>query len=95
MFHLPLPLLERANVLTCSLTQCNDHTIALHERMIYTIVGSVTALLYTIATHPLQLYMDHLVSIGQLHGLQMKDEHDFVAQAYEDDTSFLSQKQSK
>ena len=51
----------------------------------------VSALLYAIATHPLLLYMDHLVSIGQLHGLQMKDGHDFVAQAYADDTSFLSQ----
>ena len=46
----------------------------------------VSALLYAIATHPLLLYMDHLVSIGQ-----MKDGHDFVAQAYADDTSFLSQ----
>ena len=43
-------------------------------------------LLYATATHPLLLYMDHLVSIGQ-----MKDGHDFVAQAYADDTSFLSQ----
>ena len=51
----------------------------------------VSALLYAIATHPLLLYMDHLVSIGQLQGLQMKDKHDFVAQAYADDTSFLSQ----
>ena len=33
--------------------------------------------------------MDHLVSIGQIHGLKMKDGH-FVAQAY-DDTSFMSQ----
>ena len=39
-------------------------------------------LLYATATHPLLLYMDHLVSIGQLHGLQMKDGHDFVAPAY-------------
>ena len=29
----------------------------------------VSALLYTIATHSLLLYMDHLVSIDQLHGL--------------------------
>ena len=35
--------------------------------------------------------MDNLVSIGQLHSLKMKDVHDFVAQAYVDDTNFLSQ----
>ena len=34
--------------------------------------------------------MDHLVSIDQLHDLKMKDRHDFVAQAYADDTSFMS-----
>ena len=51
----------------------------------------VSALLYAIATHPLLLYMDHLVSIGQLHGLQIKDGHNFVAHAYADDTSFMSQ----
>ena len=51
----------------------------------------VSALLYAIATHPLLLYMDHLVSIGQLHGLKMKDGHGIVARAYADDTSFLSQ----
>ena len=35
--------------------------------------------------------MHHLALIGQLHGLKMKDGHDFVAQAYVDDTTFLSQ----
>ena len=52
----------------------------------------VSALLYVIVTHPLLLYIDHLVSIRQLEGLQMKDGHDFMAQAYANDTSFLSQK---
>ena len=52
-------------------------------------------MLYAIATHPQLLYMDNLVSIGQLHSLKMKDVHDFVAQAYVDDTNFLSQNNPK
>ena len=52
----------------------------------------VCALLYAIANHPLLVYMDNLILIGQLHGLKMKDRHDFVAKAYADDTSFMSQK---
>ena len=49
------------------------------------------ALMYPITTHRFLLDMDHLVSIGQLQGLKMKDKHNSLAHPHAYDTLFLSQ----
>ncbi|MCO5549409.1 hypothetical protein L7F22_002880 [Adiantum nelumboides] len=49
----------------------------------------LSALIYAIASHPMLLYMDHLLDTGRLHGLALPSGRQFVVQAYADDNMFL------
>ncbi|MCO5548557.1 hypothetical protein L7F22_002017 [Adiantum nelumboides] len=49
----------------------------------------LNALIYATVTHPLLLHLDHLLSLGRLHGLTLPLGNDFVGQAYADDSLFM------
>lgn len=44
----------------------------------------LSALLYAVATHPLLIYLDHLTASDVLHGLQLPNGKQFLAQAFAD-----------